>query len=731
MTITRPHWSGRVAAVTWLLTLGSVVGGEFEPAAAVLLEHCVVCHGPAEANGGLDLTTAAGIMAGGDGGAVVVPGRSAESRLVIRAMAGEMPPKRDGTLGSLPDDAVATLAAWVDGGAEWPAGRVLDPFERTTSARAGRDWWSLHPPADRAPPADGHPIDAFLAARRMAAGVEPAPEADRRTLLRRLSFDLIGLPPTADEVDAFVADPGADAYERAVERLLASPHFGERQARHWLDVVRYAETNGYERDAEKPGAWRYRDWVIAACNADMPYDRFVIEQLAGDELPDRSESTVVATGLLRLGTWDDEPNDDAEYQYERLEDLVHVTSTAFLGLTLKCARCHDHKFDPLTHADYYKVAAAFWPGPVRNRNRDWQGGPSREELGHDVLGWTDVTTDPAPLRVLKKGDPSRPLEEVVAGPPSCIPELAHDFSPPPADARTTTRRLQLARWITDSRNPLTARVIVNRIWQRHFGTGLVANPDNFGFAGGVPLHRDLLDWLARDLVAGGWRLKRLHRLIATSAAYRQASVHPREAAMATRDPDGAFLWKAARRRLDAESLRDAILSTSGELDPRIGGESFRAPITAEALEGLSMKGGAYAASPPDDCRRRSIYMFTKRSLIVPLMTAFDMCDTTLPTGRRDVSIVAPQALALLNNAWVRERSRHAAAAVLAGSDDSRVRVVLAWRRLLGRSPSSSERDAALMHVDAVRTATDVDPDLAAWASLCHVLLNTNEFIFVD
>ena len=291
---------------------------------------------------------------------------------------------------------------------------------------------------------------------------------------------------------------------------------------------------------------------------------------------------------------------------------------------------------------------------------------------------------------------------------------------------STGRRSALARWITDPRNPLTARVIVNRIWQRHFGTGLVANPDNLGFAGGIPPQRDLLDWLARDLVAGGWRLKRLHRLIVTSAAYRQASLHPREGEMATRDPDNALVWRAERRRLDAESLRDAILTASGELDPRIGGESFRAPITAEALEGLSMKGGAYTASSPEACRRRSIYMFTKRSLVVPLMTAFDMCDTTLPTGRRDVSIVAPQALALLNNAWVRERSHSAAAAVVAGASDPQIRVVLAWRRILGRSPTPAERDAASAHVAAASTG-----DIDGWASLCHVLLNTNEFIFVD
>ena len=702
-------------------------------AGGVIARRCLECHAAADPAGGLDLTSAAGLAAGGDSGAAVVPGDAAASLLVARVAAGEMPPPKNGAPRPLPEPEVAILRAWAAAGAPWPAGRVLDPFERTGAARGGRDWWAFEPLRDAAPPVVAgapHPIDAFVRDSLAREGVAPAPEADRRSLLRRLSFDLVGLPPTAAELDAFAADAAPDAYERQVDRLLASPHFGERQARHWLDVVRYADTNGYERDAEKAHAWRYRDWVVRAFNDDMPFDRFVLEQLAGDELPDRTEETVVATGFLRVGTWDDEPNDAEDYQYDRLEDLVHVTATAFLGLTVKCARCHDHKFDPIAQSDYYRVAAAFWPGPVHNGRAKALGGPSAEQLGFDVLGWTDLGRDAPPLHALAKGDRLRPLGEVRAGGPSFLPALAGDFPAPPTDARTTLRRTRLAAWITAPENPLTPRVIVNRLWQHHFGAGLCRNPDNLGFTAPPPEHRDLLDRLARDLVAGGWRLKALHRAMVTSLTYRQSSLHPDAALLDRRDPDDRLLARARRRRLEAEGLRDAILASSGELDPRVGGPGFKTPIDQEALEGLSMKAAAWTPSPPEECRRRSLYMFTKRGLVAPLMTTFDVCDNTVPTGRRDVSVVPLQALVLLNNGWVRERARASAARVIAAADDDSARVDAAWRTILGRFPTPSERGAALGHVAAERSAGG-DRETIAWTSLCQVLFNTNEFITVD
>ena len=708
---------------------GSALATFEQTAADVFLRRCVECHAGSEAEGGLDLTTAAGLTGGGDSGPAVVPGDAQASLVLTRIVAGEMPPEKNGHAQRLPHAEIEAVAAWIDAGAVWPEGRVLDLYERTTATRGGRDWWSLQPLAASLPPAGGasNPIDRFVDARLAAAGLEPAPEADRRTLLRRLSFDLIGLPPSPAELEAFRADSSPDAYERQVDRLLASPHFGERQARHWLDVARYAETNGYERDAEKPGAWRYRDWVVEAFNSDMPFDRFVACQLAGDEVADADERSVIATGFLRVGTWDDEPNDDLEYRYERLEDLVHATSTAFLGLTFKCARCHDHKFDAIAQEDYYRMAAAFWPGPVVARDRAWMGGPTAAELGYDVLGWTDITTAPEPLRLLAKGDPHRPQHEVPAGSFSCVPSSYGDFAPPSHDAPTTGRRLQLARWIASSDNPLTPRVIVNRLWQHHFGVGLCSDPDNLGFNGPRPTHPQLLDWLAREAIDGGWHLKRLHRLMVTSDAYRRASLHPDPAAVAKGDPDNRLLSHARRRRLDAESLRDAMLAASGELDRRIGGESFRQPIAGEALEGLSMKGGAYTPSPPADCLRRSLYMFSKRGLIVPMMTTFDQCDTTMPTGRRDVSIVPTQALTLLNNAWVGERADACAASVLMNASGREQRVELAWQQALGRMPTPAERSAAVAHVEEMAGGDEQ----AAWASLCLVLFNTNEFVFVD
>lgn len=739
----------RGAASCWTLIAGMLCLGlaparaadpDFErDIAPLILTRCIECHNATDASGGLDLTRADGVRKGGESGAVVTAGHPETSPLIERIAAGEMPPEKNGKPQPLPAAEVELFRKWVEAGAEWPTGRTLDPYEKTIGKRAGRDWWSLQPVRRPAVPAVGpmsngapvQPVDAFIRAELSRREMTPAPPADRRTLLRRVAFDLVGLPPTAEEIDAFEKDTSPEAYEKIVDRLLASPQFGERWGRHWLDLVRFAETNGYERDAVKPNAWRYRDWVIRALNNDMPYDRFVLEQLAGDEVPDRTEETVVATGFLRLGTWDDEPNDPQEYQYERLEDLVHATSTAFLGLTVKCARCHDHKFDPIPQTDYFRVAAAFWGGPVAHRNREWNGGPTAAELGYDVLGWTDLSREPAPLHLLKKGDIHRPGAAVGPGPLTSVVSLTKEFEAPPPESKTAHRRLQLARWIADPGNPLATRAIVNRVWQHHFGEGLVRTPDNLGFLGDKPTHPALLDWLASELVDGGWKLKRLHKLIVMSETYRQASVHPQQAEYERKDAGNFALWHAERRRLDAESIRDAILAVSGRLDLRQGGPSFRALIGGEALEGLSMKAGAYQASPPEETRRRSVYMFTKRSLAVPFMAVFDTCDTTAPTGRRDVTIVAPQALTLLNNEWVHQESEALARRVFAAAADEPERITATWKLVLGRAPNERERTAAANHLRSSEAAATDEGRLAAWASLCHVLLNTNEFMYVD
>ncbi len=618
---------------------------------------------------------------------------------------------------------------------------------------APADLWSLKPIERREPPAVEaksrvtNPIDSFVIAKLESLGWALAPEADRRKLIRRVFFDVTGLPPSPEEVDAFADDDSPSAYERLVDRLLGSPRFGERWARFWLDVVRFAESDGYERDDVKPGAWRYRDWVIRSLNDDKPFDRFVAEQLAGDELPDRSAETLTATGFLRLGPWNDEPNDATEYKYERLEDLVHSTSTAFLAMTVKCARCHDHKFDPILQLDYYRFAAHFWAGYVEPPND--HGGPTKAELGHDdILGWTDRSATPPALHLLEKGDPRRPGPETPPGFPSMLPGLDRPVEPPPEGSKTTTRRLQLARWITDARNPLTPRVIVNRIWHHHFGAGLVRTPDNFGIKGEPPTHPELLDWLSSELLSGGWRLKRIHKLILMSSVYRQASIHPSGELYAGQDFENRLLWRASRRRLEAEALRDAMLETSGRLKLDLGGPSFFPSIGKDALEGLSRKDKSWSASSPEEQDRRSVYMFTKRSLILPLMTVFDFADTTQPCCKRDVTTVAPQALALLNNEFAHGMSASLAKRVLARPRASvRDRVELAWQFALGRKPTESEAGAAIEHLASQEqrfrlasseltlpnaASSDAEaPARLALESLCHVLYNSNEFVYID
>jgi hypothetical protein len=677
----------------------------FAEASSIIVCRCLECHQQGKPSGGLVLATMEGLQAGGDSGAVIDPDDPAASYLLDRVRGGEMPPPLRGVPQQLPEQELRVLEEWIAAGADWPEGRILDLYEQTTDVRAGRDFWSLRPvhrpevPAAAAAGDSQHPVDRFIRAQLTEQDLTPAPTADRRTLIRRVYNDLIGLPPTAAQIAAFEHDTDPHAWERLIDELLASPHFGERWARYWLDLVRFAETSGYERDQPKPFAWKYRDWVVRAVNDDLPYDRFVIMQLAGDELPRRTDDDLIATGFLRLGTWNDEPNDPEDYQYERLEDLVHAASSAFLGMSVKCARCHDHKFDPIPQEDYYRMAAAFWPGPIAARDRELLGGPSADELGAPgVLGWTDITTAPAPLHLLKNGERHHPQQQVAAASLTFWSAGYREFEPPAADARTTRRRLQLAQWIAAPAHPLTARVIVNRLWQHHFGAGLVRSPNNFGFTGDAPTHPELLDWLAAELVESGWSLKHVHRLLLTSQTYRQSSVHPQQDAFSALDFANRHWWRAERRRLDAESLRDAILTASGEIDLRVGGESFRPTISPEALEGLSRKDAAYVASPPAEQHRRSLYIAMQRSLLPPLMTTFDLCDTTLPCGERDVTTVAPQSLALLNNPFIHEQAQALAGRALAQSGDEDERMSFIWQAVLGRLPSADEAAAARGHI---------------------------------
>jgi hypothetical protein len=694
--------------------------------AALLARRCLECHSGEDPKGDLDLTRR-DTVTGKDG--PVVPGKLKDSLLWERVADDEMPPKKP-----LDDKEKVLLQSWIEGGAKWGTDPI-DLFASTTDKRAGRDWWSLQPVSRPiVPNAASNPIDSFVGKKLSDHSLTPAPPADRRTLIRRVYYDLVGFPPTYEEVEAFARDNASDAYEKLIDRLLASPHFGERWGRYWLDVVRYAETSGYERDQEKPFVWKYRDWVIDAFNQDMPFRSFVMKQLAGDELPKRAATDIIATGFIRLGTWNDEPNDPNEYKYDRLEDMVGATTTAFLGLTVKCARCHDHKFDPIRQTDYYRVAAAFWAGPIEPGPRELVGGPTPEQLGaKDVLGWTDRGRHVPPLRLLKKGDPNRPGPVVEYGNLSAIPALAKPLPKIPPSEKTTMRRLHLARWITDAKNPLTSRVWVNRLWQYHFGQGLVRTPDNFGFNGEKPTHPELLDWLASEFIEGGWRSKRIHRLILLSDTYRQSSLHPKQADYAKTDAGNRLWWRAERHRLDAEALRDSLLFVAGRLDlDKRGGPSFAPDIPPDALEGLSMKGNAWKPSPPAEQNRRSVYIFAKRGLLSPLLTTFDFPDTTLPSCQRDVTTVPTQSLALLNNPFVHEQST-ALAKRIGTALERTEQVKRAWQLALGRSPRPIEAEIANAHLEkqAKVFASRPDPALDALASLCHVLLNCNEFMYVD
>lgn len=698
--------------------------------APILVRHCLECHNATEAAGKLDLTRRAGLMQGGESGPAIEAGRPDSSHLLARVKSGEMPPPKAGHARPLAEQEVETLENWIQAGAVWPKTRILDPYEATTETRAGRDWWAWQPLSRRAPPVNDrtdlqNPIDAWLFGQLAPRGWTFAPEAERSTLIRRLYHDLTGLPPSAEEITAFVADRSESAYEQLVDRLLASPRFGERWGRHWLDVVRFAETCGYERDQEKPQVWKYRDWVIQAFNRDQPYDRFVIEQLAGDELPDRSEATVIGTGFLRLGTWNDEPNDPEEYQFERLEEMVHATGVAFLGLSLKCARCHDHKFDPVPQTDYYRVANAFWAGYIKPGSGKLQGGPDAEQLGFEVLGWTDSSSTPPPLHRYYKGDPKRPGAVVEPGNLTLIRELDRPVPGAPAGARTTGRRLELARWVVDRNNPLTPRVWANRLWQYHFGRGIVPAPDNFGFAAGKPAHRELLDWLAGQLLADNWQSKRLHRLIVTSRAYRQAAFHPRQEEYEQADPNNELVWRAERRRREAEAVRDALLAASGQLNAaRIGGPSVRLEVDPEALEGLSMKGNAWTVSPRSEQTRRGLYAFTKRGLLPPLLTAFDFPDTTLPCGQRDVTTVAPQSLAMLNNRFVHAQSENLAHQLTRRTANQQEQIVAAWQAVLGRTPTIAEIAQAKQHLATQTLHFGKQPTLRDEPSARHVAPET-------
>jgi hypothetical protein len=694
-----------------------------EKIAPVLARHCLDCHGGSMRKGGLNLATEKTAMAGGKGGVSIEPGKPDESLLWEQIESGEMPKGRP----KMSEAETQLIKRWITDGAKWGTPEI-DPFTSTTDRRAGYDWWSLQPVRRPDPPtvnAAARPrndIDRFVLAQLQAKGLAPAAEADRRTLIRRISFDLIGLPPKPEDVERFVADLSPTAYEALVDRLLDSPQYGERWARHWLDVVRFGESQGFERNRIRDSAWRYRDWVIDAFNRDLPYDEFVRMQLAGDVLDPKDLDALIATGYHVCGTWDQVAHNEGSdmmrkaSRWDEIEDLVGTFGQTFIGLSVQCARCHDHKFDPISQKEYYQFAALFGGVNQEEKERANIKLPAKAKGKFSGVAHVPITRQPPVFSVLDRGDFRQPREVVAPKALKATPGISGDFGLAP-DAPEALRRLALARWTTDPRNPLTARVMVNRIWYYHFGRGLVETPSDFGYNGGHPSHPELLDYLASRFMEGGWKVKDLHRLIVNSATYRQVSqVHDAKAEAV--DPENRLLWRANRRRLEGEAVRDSALAVAGALNPQIGGPSYRdIKVDLGNNHTFTVPTGDYS----DATNRRTIYRLWARSGNHPMLESLDCPDPSVMSPRRTNTITPVQSLSMLNDGFMEKCAERFAKRVRreAGDDVTR-QIDRAWKLAEARSPNDREREAARSFV--VKHGLN---------QLCLVLFNANEFLFVN
>ena len=721
----------------------------FETRVAPLLrQHCLKCHGQEKSlRGGLSLVSREDVLRGGDSGPAVdlkTPGES----LLLEAVhydSFEMPPD-----GKLKDEEIAIFERWVRSGLPWTPGaerssRRAENNGMQERLEAAAHHWAYQPMTHPTPPAVDSdristPIDAFILRHLHDKGLSLAPEADKATLLRRVYYTVTGLPPTPSDVRTFLADDAPGAWERVVDRLLASPQYGEHWARHWLDLVRFAETNSYERDAAKPFAWRYRDYVIRSFNADKPYDQFIREQLAGDEIDPRSDDALIATGFYRLGIWDDEPVDREQALYDQLDDIVATTGQVFLGINIGCARCHEHKIDPIPQEDYYRFLAFFngiTPYGIRDAKsverfsvRPLPSASQHGSVAKDqrVLCVTEVGSQPRPTHVLIRGSAAARGKPVAPGFPQILGGADATVTPAAEGAASCGRRRILADWIASPDNPLTARVIVNRIWQYHFGKGLVRTPSDFGISSPPPSYPELLDYLAGELIAGGWRLKRIHRMILLSSVYRASSaIDPKAQSV---DPSNELLGRFPSRRLEAESIRDSILAVRGDLNLQMGGPSVFIKMPAAVLAGQSRPGSGWGKSPVDQQVRRTIYVHVKRSLVVPIVAAFDGADTDTSCPSRFVSTQPTQALLMLNSDFLQESSRRFAADLrrcVGDNEEALVRAGL-WR-VLQRPPSRKEVERGMAFLRRMVQQHGVG-EARALQYYCLLLLNLNEFVYV-
>ena len=819
----------RILALAITLPLLLSAADLAEQANSILKENCQVCHGAALQQSGLDLRTRDKILLGGERGAAVTGASLSGSwlwRLVTHSTKPFMPPA-----GKLGDEKIEVLRKWILAGAPMPETAVSDEEAERLAAlkkledrpitEEEREWWAFVEPTRPPVPGDpgSNPVDAFLEAKLKEQGLTRSGAADKRTLVQRVYLDVTGLPPTPDEVQSFLDDESEGAWEDLVDRLLESPHYGERWGRHWLDLVHYADSGGYERDFDWPTMWRYRDYVVNAFNKDKPYNVFIREQIAGDEVaPDSAESNI-ATGYLRMVL--DNNIKDERTRMDELDDNVATTAQTFLAVTVQCARCHNHKFDPIPQKDYYRMQAVFFSTKeidyplvsdedvakhkAENKAVDEQQKPLKEQLKEiekphrEVLfqarldelppyyreAWetagdkrttaqrlnarqvealynqiapnemqarmskqeldeyeatelkikdldatrpaeyptartiTEDSRDPLPSYFLHRGDPGTKGSKMEPGVLAVAARTEPQFGEAPGTAKTSWRRKHFANWIAADDNPLTARVMVNRIWQHHFGEGMVRTPSNFGKTGMKPSHPELLDWLAVEFVENDWSVKHMHRLMLTSDAYRMASRDITE--NLEKDRTNTYLWRQTRNRHEIEVIRDRIMAVAGTLDRTVGGPAVRPFINPALFQSSTDRTWPGMSIGDPQSWRRSLYVFSKRSIRYPMFEAFDQPDMVTSCSQRTRSTVAPQSLLLMNNAEVLLQAKFFAQRVqVEAKRSAEAQVALAFQLALGREPTDDEREKAVEFVETTPTGL---------VDLCQTLFNLNEFLY--
>ena len=766
----------------------------------LLADHCLKCHGEKKQWGGLRLDSRAAMLQGGDSGPAVIP-LQPDASLLIRAIRHEDEDLKMPQDEKLSARQIETLVQWVALGAPYPDVPLTEKRFRDPGH------WAFQPPVAAQVPEVRDTawvqsdVDRFVLARLEAEHLIPAPMADRRTLIRRVTFDLTGLPPTPDEMASFLIDERPDAYAQLVDRLLASPAYGERWGRHWLDVARYADSNGLDENVAHGNAWRYRDYVVASINADRPFDRFIREQIAGDLLESTSDDErhqfLIATGFLSIGPKVLAEVNQPKMRMDIVDEQIDTVGRAFLGMTFGCARCHDHKFDPIDAADYYGLAGIFkstrtmdtytkvakWhehllktpEAAAMQAAYDSQLAAKKQEIETLVTKADESARSGLPglqappesleslypevtktklvklrdeLATLEKTLPDYPsamgvMEDEIAdaaihvrGNPSKLGDVVLRHVPPvmhgpmiPTFSSVQSGRRELAQWLTDAQNPLTARVLVNRFWRWHFGEGLVRTTENFGILGEQPTHPELLDWLARRFMADGWSLKTFHRLLLNSGTYQQSSVVSVQTI--ERDPENRLQGRFRVRRLDAEEVRDTILQISGSLDRTMGGSLLQVKNRGYLFDHTSIDKSDYSS------HRRSLYLPVIRNNVFDVFQLLDFPDPAVPTGDRSTTTVAPQALLMMNSDFVMQAAADLAGQICGATEDTTARLAKLYQLALGREPSEQEQfqdSAFLQQVNQSLQGSELDErkrKLESWSVLCHVVMASSEFMYVQ